>query len=128
MRNEDSLSLSVDKIFDMPEDEFAVKSISEDRYVKAAFGKKDVAFKEKKEKPSRINVVKIKFDGDASSEEYDRLLNFLVYFHGNTPVDIIFTKDGSEVRLDEVCYLSRDPKVLELLKEFVGEENIIIEM
>lgn len=127
VRNEDSLSLSVDKIFDMPEDEFAVKSISEDRYVKAAFGKKDVAFKEKKENPSRINVVKIKFDGDASSEEYDRLLNFLVYFHGNTPVDIIFTKDGSEVRLDEVCYLSRDPKVIDILKEFVKPENVIIE-
>ena len=137
IRNEDSFSLSVDKIFDMPEDEYAIRNISQDKVVSMA-GSTDIKMKAGKPKtvplPEKerassadISLVKIRFDGSTESDLYNRLLNFLVFFHGNIPVNIIFAKDNSEVRLDEVCYLSRDPKVLELLKEFIGEENIIVE-
>ena len=97
--------------------------------IKMKAGKpKSVPLPEKERASSAdISLVKIRFDGSTESDLYNRLLNFLVFFHGNIPVNIIFAKDNSEVRLDEVCYLSRDPKVLELLKEFIGEENIIVE-
>ena len=51
-------------------------------------------------------------------------MNFLAYFHGNMPVDVLFEADKSVLRLDNMCSIAPDEAVLRKLAELVGEDNI----
>jgi DNA polymerase-3 subunit alpha len=54
---------------------------------------------------------------------YQRLLNFLVYFHGSTPVRIRFA-DGSVAPLDPMCNVDVSEDVLVKLYELCGKDNV----
>ncbi|SCW59805.1 DNA polymerase-3 subunit alpha [Ruminococcaceae bacterium YRB3002] len=70
-------------------------------------------------------LMRIKFHKLPTSPEYRQLMNLLVYFHGTCPVDVIFTADNSVLRLDEVCNVEATPEVLEAIKRFVGDGNVM---
>ena len=72
----------------------------------------------------RSKCVKIRFNKLPSSPEYNMLMNLLVYFHGNCPVDVIFTSDGSSLRLDPVCFIDPSPEVLDAVIRFAGRDNV----
>ena len=74
--------------------------------------------------PSRFSgTVRIRYSGDPNTPSYQRLLNFLVYFHGSTPVQIEFN-DGSIAPLDPVCSIDVSEDVIVKLQEFCGEGNV----
>ena len=54
---------------------------------------------------------------------FNRLLNFLAFFHGNLPVEVRFISDGSIARLDPVCDIMFDDDVIAKLEELVGNGN-----
>ena len=72
------------------------------------------------EKPPQI--LRINYAGNPGSGGFNRLLNFLAYFHGNLPVEVRFS-DGSIARLDPVCDIMFDDEVIEKLNELVGNGN-----
>ena len=71
-------------------------------------------------------VLRIKYSGRPDSKGFGRLLNFLAYFHGNMPVEVLFESDKSITRLDDICRIQPDEAVLNKLAELVGEDNIEI--
>ena len=75
----------------------------------------------------RRNVAIIKFDGDPKGKRFQRLLNLLAFFNGRLPVDVIFTRDGSRVRLSQQCFISDDPEVLDVIAAFTGKDNLNFE-
>ena len=80
--------------------------------------------KEKPQIPYGTEALEISFSGSPQGEGFNRLLNFLAFFNGNMPVDVVFVQDGSRVRLDPSCYIKRDPEVIGLLSDLVGKDNI----
>ncbi|MCR5489471.1 MAG: DNA polymerase III subunit alpha [Saccharofermentans sp.] len=68
-------------------------------------------------------ALRINYSGKPDSEGFNRLLNFLAYFHGNLPVEVRFISDGSIARLDPVCDIMFDYQVIEKLEELVGSGN-----
>ena len=70
------------------------------------------------------HVMRIHYTGKPDSKGFARLLNFLAYFHGNMPVEILFDSDKSVTRLDDICRIAPDEAVLNKLAELVGEDNI----
>ena len=68
-------------------------------------------------------ILRINYAGSPGSEGFNRLLNFLAYFHGNLPVEVRFMSDGSIARLDPVCDIMFDDDVIEKLNELVGNGN-----
>jgi DNA polymerase III alpha subunit len=68
-------------------------------------------------------LLRINYAGSPGSEGFNRLLNFLAYFHGNLPVEVRFISDGSIARLDPVCDIMFDDDVIALLEGLVGSGN-----
>lgn len=146
LRNDDSFSLAIDEIYLMPNNDEMADEIGKRPGIKQAISasdrliKKDYPmpkgrmFETAPETPEIPNIqgkpaalpgtVRIRFNGSATDPGYERLLNLLVYFHGNIPVDIEFSSDGSVVRVDPVCYVSSDPDVLAVLNDFCGDGNV----
>jgi len=91
---------------------------------KAESEEREISDVKQKEKPKTNNVLRIRFKGDPAGQGFDRLLNFLVYFHGTVPVEVEFASDSSIVRLDEVCNIDPDEEVLNALAKLVGEDSI----
>ena len=69
-------------------------------------------------------VLRIRYSGRPDSKGFSRLLNFLAYFHGNVPVEVLFESDKSIIRLDDICKIQPDEAVLRKLADLVGEDNI----
>ena len=65
-----------------------------------------------------------RYSGRPDSKGFNRLLNFLAYFHGNMPVEVLFEADKSVLRLDNMCNIAPEEGVLKKLAELVGEDNI----
>ena len=70
------------------------------------------------------NVLRIVFEGSPDSAGFNRLLNFLAYFHGNMTVEVEFASDGSVTVLDNVCAIDPDESVIRKLCDIVGEDNV----
>lgn len=70
------------------------------------------------------NVLRIVFEGSPDSAGFNRLLNFLAYFHGNMTVEVEFASDGSVTMLDNVCAVDPDESVIRKLCDIVGEDNV----
>jgi DNA polymerase-3 subunit alpha len=70
------------------------------------------------------NVLRIVFEGSPDSAGFNRLLNFLAYFHGNMTVEVEFASDGSVTMLDNVCAIDPDESVIRKLCDIVGEDNV----
>lgn len=73
---------------------------------------------------TNAGVLRIHYSGKPDSKGFNRLLNFLAYFHGNMPVEVLFKADNSVLRLDNMCSIAPDEGVLSKLAELVGDENI----
>jgi len=69
-------------------------------------------------------TVRIRFNKLPSDPKYQQLMSLLAYFHGNCPVDVVFTADESVLRLDEVCNVDATPEVLDALRKMVGNESV----
>ena len=131
IQGEDTFSLSIDAIFPMPQTQQEVYEVTGNWLFKKIFNasagpKKTVTFTPQSapatgnDKPGGLVI---RFNGDPSGSAYQRLLNLLVYFHGNTPVSIMF-KDGSIAPLDPVCNVDASADVMQKLYEACGGDNV----
>ncbi|MCR5592847.1 MAG: DNA polymerase III subunit alpha [Saccharofermentans sp.] len=127
IRGEDTFSLAVDAVFPLPQDEEAVREVTGNWLFRKTLGSNSAVKTQARiqEEPvfKQHGAVRVRFTGDPNGAPYQRLLNFLVYFHGNTPVEIEFG-DGSVVTLSQVCYIDDHPQVLSLLRSLCGEGNV----
>ncbi|MBO4603969.1 MAG: hypothetical protein J5657_01565, partial [Clostridiales bacterium] len=141
IRRESRMSLFVDSMFAMPESEEQkqqVLSAPMVRYAKRVQGdyRDPIPEQQTNNKPRRNEpavqetadegkTVSVRFSGSPGSAEYSRLLSFFAFFHGTSPVRIIFSDDSSVI-LDEVCNLDAGWAVINRLKEMKGVENVSI--
>ncbi len=131
IQGEDTFSLSIDAIFPMPQTQQEVYQVTGNWLFKKVYnaGIKNERTVEFVPAPvpearnDRSGELTIKFNGDPAGDAYQRLLNFLVYFHGNTPVNVSFA-DGSVTRLDPVCNVDTSPDVMEKIYELLGNGNV----
>lgn len=135
IQGEDTFSLSIDAIFPMPQTQQEVYQVTGNWLFKKVYNagnnkERTVEFvpdPESSQVPEAIDMrtgeLTIKFNGDPAGSAYQRLLNFLVYFHGNTPVYVRFA-DGSVTRLDPVCNVDTSPDVMEKIYELLGSGNV----
>ena len=70
------------------------------------------------------HIMRIHYAGRPDSKGFSRILNFLAYFHGNVPVEVLFESDKSIIRLDDICKIQPDEAILRKLADLVGEDNI----
>ncbi|MCQ2502143.1 MAG: DNA polymerase III subunit alpha [Saccharofermentans sp.] len=77
-----------------------------------------------KQQECQEHVLRIRYNGKPNTKGFNRLLNFLAYFHGNMTVEILFESDKSITRLDDICRIEANEIVLRKLAELVGEDNI----
>lgn len=131
IQGEDTFSLSIDAIFPMPQTQQEVYQVTGNWLFKKVYnsGNKNERTVEFVPAPVpearnvRSGELTIMFNGDPAGDAYQRLLNFLVYFHGNTPVNVSFA-DGSVTRLDPVCNVDTSPDVMEKIYELLGNGNV----
>ncbi|MBP5180980.1 MAG: DNA polymerase III subunit alpha [Clostridiales bacterium] len=128
IRGEDTFSLAIDAVFPMPQDEASIQEVTGNWLFRKASGSKKTSPAAPVQRDSaapaaQYGAVRVRFTGDPNGSSYQRLLNFLVYFHGSTPVEIEFG-DGSVAPLAQVCYIDDHPQVLFLLKKLCGEGNV----
>ncbi|MBQ7274126.1 MAG: DNA polymerase III subunit alpha [Clostridiales bacterium] len=136
IQGEDTFSLSVDAIFPMPETPSAVQEVTSNWLFRKTYDAAHNGFNpaprqqapapkavSAPEKPAGDRSILISFNGDPNGAGYQRLLNFLVYFHGNTRVKVRFS-DGSVAELDSVCSIDASPDVLLKLCELCGKGNV----
>ena len=131
IQGEDTFSLSIDAIFPMPQTQQEVYEVTGNWLFKKIFNasagpKKTVTFTPQPAPAAgndKSGGLVIRFNGDPSGSAYQRLLNLLVYFHGNTPVSIMF-KDGSIAPLDPVCNVDASADVMQKLYEACGGDNV----
>ena len=144
MREGGELSLFVDSCFELSDDSALLSTIRNDMAYKVALRERDGGVQvtrpvasEPAPAPataavnpvpdsdeSREQIIRIHYDGKPNSKGFNRLLNFLAYFHGNMPVEVLFESDKSIIRLDDVCKIQPDEAVIRKLEELVGEDNI----
>ncbi|MCR5327818.1 MAG: DNA polymerase III subunit alpha [Saccharofermentans sp.] len=143
MREGGELSLFVDSCFELSDDSALLSTIRNDMAYKVALRERDggVQVSRPASEPapepapatdipasvsdeSREQIIRIHYDGKPNSKGFNRLLNFLAYFHGNMPVEVLFESDKSIIRLDDVCKIQPDEAVIRKLEELVGEDNI----
>ncbi len=135
IQGEDTFSLSVDAMFPIPVTPQGVSEVTNHWMFKKAYQASRGGYtatpapvrsnpEPKPETPSNDQrSVLIDFKGDPSGMGYQRLLNFLVYFHGSTPVRIRFA-DGSVAPLDPMCNVDVSEDVLVKLYELCGKDNV----
>lgn len=154
VRNESEFSFAIDRLFPMPENSDEVERLLQNRYLRFALagGFSDVSEKKTGNKAVKTvgnkeentmwktvgaevsscrddsidHLMRISFDGDPGGSRFQELLNLLVFFHGNMPVEIQFGADGSILRLDEVCYVSDNPDIVNCIVDFCGEDKVTI--
>ena len=141
IQGEDTFSLSIDAMFPMPENPSEVSEVTNHWLFRKVFNSAsgNYSFTQKANAPAPKPVVEqspkepevqrsviIKFKGDPRGKAYQRLLHFLVYFHGNMPVKIVFN-DGSMTPLDPMCNVDISDDVLVKLYELCGRDNVTLE-
>ena len=153
MREGGELSMFADSLFELSDDPGLLSRIRNDRGYQTALRERDGAqtikpvqavtvntaapaaapVQAQKEAPAKVpvpvnetggGVLRIHYSGKPDSKGFNRLLNFLAYFHGNMPVEVQFKADGSVLRLDNMCSIAPEEGVLKKLAELVGEDNI----
>lgn len=145
MREGGELSIFADCCFELSDDPALLSMIRNDRAYQTALRERDdirtantsrpvpakpVSAKQQTEvnaeEGNKEQVMRIRYSGKPDSKGFARLLNFLAYFHGNMPVEILFESDKSITRLDDICRISPEEAVLDKLAELVGADNIEI--
>ena len=140
MRRESRMSLFIDAVFAMPENEEQINTVLSAPMVRYArrvqnefnsgVGSQDKPRQNTKtEEPSgdeqKGGVVDISYSGSPGSPDYLRLLSFCAFFHGSSTVRIVFA-DNSFVVLDEVCNIDASWPVINRLKEIRYVENVTV--
>ena len=144
MREDSGLTMFADSCYLLSKDTDTVRAVMNDRAYIAAVResggvKKDYPENEVKSEPypqpeqpvsepvqarsGPPQALRINYAGRPDSAGFNRLLNFLAYFHGNLPVEVRFKSDGSIARLDSVCDIMFDDEVIAKLEELVGNGN-----
>ena len=144
MREDSGLTMFADSCYLLSKDTDTVRAVMNDRAYIAAVResggmKKDYPQNEVKSDPmpqpeqtvsepaqdrsGPPQALRISYGGRPDSAGFNRLLNFLAYFHGNLPVEVRFKSDGSIARLDSVCDIMFDDEVIAKLEELVGNGN-----
>jgi DNA polymerase-3 subunit alpha len=144
MREDSGLTMFADACYLLSNDGDVIRTVMNDRAyiaaVREAGGKADqvkkaaepekqipaarpVAAAEPAASDKAPQILRINYSGSPGSEGFNRLLNFLAYFHGDLPVEVRFVSDGSIARLDHVCDIMFDDIVIEKLNELVGDGN-----
>ena len=156
MREGGEMSIFVDSCYELTDDPGLISSIKNDLAYKIALRERDGAqavrpvasqepaspVKAQQQSQPQTNpspataqipsaehsgqVMRIHYAGKPDSKGFSRLLNFLAYFHGNMPVEVLFEADKSIIRLDEICKIQPDAMVLKKLADLIGEDNIEI--
>ena len=139
IRNRESFSLFVDKIYNMPITDADVKAIKADAAYRKLNVREQISMDNIKPVPKveaqpaepaetepaikAAGFAEIRFGKRPDSPEFSRLLNLLAYFSGNIPVCVVFP-DESRITLDPVCYISGDREVLDMIEQQVGKGNL----
>ena len=136
IQGEDTFSLSIDAVFPMPETPADVQGVTSNWLFRKVYDAARNGYVASKRQPVPVQkpaaqpeaaagkgAILINFTGDPNGMGYQRLLNFLVYFHGSTKVKVRFN-DGSIAELDPVCSIDASPDVLLKLCELVGKDNV----
>ena len=140
IQGEDTFSLSIDAVFPMPETPADVQEVTGNWLFRKVYDSARNGYvavqrqsapapapvlkpAAESEKPAGQSAILIDFKGDPNGMGYQRLLNFLVYFHGSTTVKVRFN-DGSIAELDSVCSVDASPDVLLKLCELAGKDNV----
>ncbi len=144
MREDSGLTMFADACYLLSKDTDVVRTIMNDRAYAAAVResggvRKDyqdkqvapisvpqpepAAAEQSQTKTGTPQAIRIEYAGRPDSAGFNRLLNFLAYFHGNLPVEVRFKSDGSIARLDSVCDIMFDDEVIAKLEELVGSGN-----
>ena len=118
----DSFSVFIDRMYPMESVPDNLGSFNRPQYSSAP-AKQETKQGETPESDEH-GLVRIRFNKLPADPEYSQLMNLLVYFHGNCPVDIIFAADGSSVRLSAECNIDARPEIIGILKTFAGEDNV----
>lgn len=132
LRNDDSFSFSVDRVFDMPKTYEEYQTILSDKTVRYALSLKQQQYKKGSQdasynqsaKEQTASLVEIKCNYSPDSESYKRLLNLLLFFNGDIPVEIIVTADNRHIRLDKTYWVSGNPEILRKISEYCGSDNV----
>lgn len=141
VRDEDDFSLFVDSILPMPRNDEEAKSLYREPSVRAAIGNKPL-FKSVDNSSSASNVNKdafmdfvsndnsdcvyIRFNGDPSSDRYNRLINLLAFLHGTRPVKIYLEKSNVAIDVAPICYIDDSQEVISSLKRICGDNSIYL--
>ena len=139
VREDDTFSLYVDRIFPMPENANEEASFRSDPFVKQCLDSTclnipqtpapvpSVTVRPKFEIPeSGEHFVAIRFYGEIGDASYKRLMNLLAYFHGNCTVKVYFPKNGQLRNVNPACNIDDSPENLECILKMCGEDNVII--
>ncbi len=126
--NEDAFSLSVDKVYPIPESDDEFNRIINDSWVARILkGKPNyvaapaaVPKPETKSLPKTLAGIKVLIKNDP--DLLNRVNSFCSYFEGNTPLKVGFS-DGRDIKVSE-HRLATDSKVISHLYELVGRENV----
>ncbi|MBP5654442.1 MAG: DNA polymerase III subunit alpha [Clostridiales bacterium] len=142
LRRESRMSVFIDSVFAMPEDEGSINSVLASPAVRYArrvqsgeatapqpaqpvktVGRRDA---EPYTEEHEGKLVTVRYSGSPGSSDYSRLLSFCAFFHGTSPVKVVFS-DQSAVILDEVCNIDAGWAVLKRLKELRNVEDVGME-
>ena len=148
MREGGELSMFADSCFELSDDPSLLSAIRNDRGYQTALRERDGAQiarqtqvpqaqpQTESSSPAKTQtkpvlnsesgeqILRIHYHGRPDSKGFNRLLNFLAYFHGNIPVEVVFESDKSIIRLDDICRIQPDEAVFAKLAELGGEDNI----
>ncbi|MCR5617412.1 MAG: DNA polymerase III subunit alpha [Clostridiales bacterium] len=145
VREDDTFSLYVDRIIPMPENDTEAELVRTDPFYRAclkdinpvsSFSKTYVTPPKEQVKAtpegkftlpsSEEHFVAIRFNGEIGDASYNRLMNLLAYFHGNTKVKIYFPSTGHLRNVNPLCNIDDSPEVLEHIARLCGEDNITV--
>lgn len=142
VREDDTFSLYVDRIYPMPENDSEEATLLADPFIKNcldASGLNGVAMPSAASpvsaaspKPkfelgeSTEHFVAVRFYGEIGDASYKRLMNLLAYYHGNCTVKVYFPKNGQLRNVNPACNIDDSPENLEQIIRLCGEENVII--
>ncbi|MCQ2533293.1 MAG: DNA polymerase III subunit alpha [Clostridia bacterium] len=147
MRDDESISFMPDRIYDMPQSADEIKRLLSDRVINAVLyssGKtsnnwgnyrsnqqnqentngNNSAYSTSVNEGKKPEKIRINYTGSVQNPLYMRILNFCVYFHGTTPVEMFIKETNQIVLLDSVCNIDSDPMIINRLKLLCGDSNV----
>lgn len=142
LRDDDTVSFMPDRIFNMPENDDDLRRIASERLVSSALpnnrftsgyaaaggGATATVAVQGLTQPevqyAAPRKVQIVYEGPVEAPLYMEILNFLVFFHGTTPVEMYIKDINQVIPLDSVCNIEATAPVLRRLERLCGKGNV----